>query len=195
MFIAYYSQIAIAPKIMNDLGYGNIGFINVATIHMAFTIGSLFASIINRTLGHKFTFFVASVMYALWAFAFMLPGYKHENKNDPSKISNGIFSDASIISISLITAALVGFVSGPLWITQGCYISECASVLNRGRFNVIFFGFFQLATIVAPLVTSLLIAQISKFTFYFTMGVIGLCGSISFLFLRKPIEIEDGMMS
>lgn len=180
MFTAYYAQNAIAPKIMKELGYGNIGFVNIAIIYLTFCFGSLFASTINRKLGHKATLFLASLMYVIWAWAFLLPVYKHENKEEVGDPNSGIFSDLSIKCITLITAVLVGLGSGPLWITQGCYISECASHLNKGRFNVIFFGFYQLSSIIAPFISSLLIVYLSKTTFYLVMGLIGLVGALSF---------------
>ena len=79
MFTPFISCQAITPQIMNELGYGNVGFINLAIIYLTFGLTALLATPINRKLGHKFTLIISSSTYAIWAFAFILPAYKYEN--------------------------------------------------------------------------------------------------------------------
>lgn len=55
----------------------------------------------------------------------------------------------------------------------------------------LFFGIYQFANIVGNIIAGELIDKIEKTTFYFVMGVIGLVGSLMFLVLRKPIEINS----
>lgn len=178
---------------MKELGYGNIGFINLAIIYGSFCIFSLSAVVINRKLGHRMTLFLSSSLYAIWAFVFMLPAYKYQNKANLTKeeLESGWLSDTSIITCSLISAFLVGLGAGPLWVSQNCFLSECSSHENKGRFMTLFFGIYQFANIVGNIIAGELIDKIEKTTFYFVMGVIGLVGSLMFLVLRKPIEINS----
>ena len=81
MFTAFITCQSLTPKIMQELGYGNIGFINLAVIYLTFGILALLAVPINRKFGHRLTLFFSSSFYAIWAFVFMLPAYKYQNKD------------------------------------------------------------------------------------------------------------------
>ena len=80
---------------MKELGYGNIGFINLAIIYCSFCIFSLSAVVINRKLGHRLTLFLSSSLYSIWAFVFMLPAYKYQNKANftEEELQSGWLSD------------------------------------------------------------------------------------------------------
>ena len=66
---------------MQELGYGNLGFINLAIIYLCFGLSAMIAIPINRKLGHRLTLSLSSSIYALWAFVFMLPAYKYQNRS------------------------------------------------------------------------------------------------------------------
>lgn len=140
MYTAYWTCQSIAPKIMSDLGYGSIGLVNLFVIYFTFAVTSFIAVPLIKKVGYKNSMVGASFMYALWAFGFVLPAYKYENAHLLD--GSGIFSDAGIISISLMTAFLTGLGAGPLWVGATTYISDCASNDNKGLFNSIFFGIF-----------------------------------------------------
>ena len=78
MFTSFITCQNIAPKIMQELGYNKIGFVNLAVIYVVFSLCSLFSVQINRRCGHKLTLFVSSLFYAIWAFVFILPAYQFE---------------------------------------------------------------------------------------------------------------------
>ena len=102
---------------MQDLGQGNLGFTNLALVYGSFSFFSLLSVPINRKLGHKMSLFLAPLLYALWAFAFMMPAYRHQNKLTLSKeeLEVGWLSDKSIMIISLGSAFLIGVAAAPLW--------------------------------------------------------------------------------
>ena len=81
----------------------------------------------------------------------------------------------------------MGVGAGPLWVSHNCYMAECSTHENMGRFNSLFVGLFQFASIVGFIVAGLLIDRVSKVVFYVIMGFIGSAGSLIFLLLRKPI--------
>ena len=55
----------------------------------------------------------------------------------------------------------------------------------------LFFGLFQFASIIGNIIAGALIDKVEKTTFYLIMGLIGLGGSLVFLFLRNPIQGDD----
>ena len=173
---------------MSELGYSNLGFINLAIVYFTFSMASLFLSVpINKKLGHKYTMFFSAAAYAAWEFAFILPAYKYENYKDVKKDDlPAIFSDSSIIFFSIFSAVLIGLGAGPLWVSNNCYISECASHVNKGRFNALFYSIFQSSSITGTILSGILIERVSKTKYYIVMGVIGSIGTVIFLFLRKP---------
>ena len=77
-YTSYFTCQSIAPKIMQDLGYGSIGFINLAIIYLSWSIFSLFSVPVTNALGFRTSLFLSSAFYALWAFIFILPAYKHQ---------------------------------------------------------------------------------------------------------------------
>ena len=106
------------------------------------------------------TLFLATSMYALWTFVFILSAYKHQitATNDMPKGTEPFYlSDKFIVTCSLISAFLVGFGAGPLWVSQNCYMAECTSNFNKGRFTSLFFGFYRLGTIFGNLIAGALI--------------------------------------
>lgn len=119
MFTSFMTCQSITPKIMKELGYGNIGFINLAIIYGSFCLFSLLSVYINRKLGHRMTLFLSSSLYAIWAFVFMLPAYKYQNKANLTQEQKDSFwlSDDFIIACSLISAFLLGLGAGPLWVS------------------------------------------------------------------------------
>ncbi len=102
---------------MKDLGFDNLGFINIAIIYMAFTIASLFASRINKALGTKMTLFLSALTYTIWTFCFMLPAYRFETKSS-EKDGKPAISDLTIKVTSLLSATILGVGAGPLWVSQ-----------------------------------------------------------------------------
>jgi len=97
-----------------------------------------------------------------------------------------IFQDVFIKSVVIVSAVLIGLGAGPLWVSQSFYISECATDLNKGRYNGIFFSIFTTANIISNLLASYLLEKFSKIVFYYVMSAIGFAASLFLLFLKKP---------
>ena len=78
LFTAFLSCQNITAKIMKDLGFSGLGFINLAIIYLSFGLNSLMASKINERFGTKLTLCFSGLTYALWIASFLLPAYKYE---------------------------------------------------------------------------------------------------------------------
>lgn len=76
LFTAFLSCQNITAKIMKDLGFEGLGFINLALIYLSFGCTSLLASKINSVLGTKLTLCFSGFTYAIWIASFLLPAYK-----------------------------------------------------------------------------------------------------------------------
>ncbi len=79
-FTGYSACVNITPKILKDLGYDNLGFLNLSIINFFFAISSLVAAPINKRFGSKNVLFAASLTYPTWIFSFLAPAYKFDNK-------------------------------------------------------------------------------------------------------------------
>jgi hypothetical protein len=79
---------------MKDLGFDNLGFINLTIVYATFSLTSIFAVKLAIVLGPIKTMFFSAFTYALWTGCFLLPAYRSENKNE-----TGIFSDGSIVAL------------------------------------------------------------------------------------------------
>jgi len=103
---------------MAELGYSNLGFINLTIVYCGFAFASILAGPINKKFGTRMTCFASGMTYALWIAAFLLPAYKFEKKmrGEPTEDSFWM-SDGMIIFLSLFTATLLGIGAGPLWVS------------------------------------------------------------------------------
>ena len=120
LFTAFISSQNISSKIMKDLGFDNLGFINIAIVYLTFAGMSMFAIPVKRKLGTRITLAVSTLTYALWIAAFLLPAYKYEyieeNGAEAAELV-GIFDNRIITAVTIVTAVLLGLGAGPLWVS------------------------------------------------------------------------------
>ena len=79
MFAAFFACQNISSKVMRDLGFENLGFLNIAIVYLFFSLSSMFAIPVNRFLGARLTLCLSGLTYALWIAGFLLPAYKFES--------------------------------------------------------------------------------------------------------------------
>ena len=108
---------------MKDLGYQNLGFINLSIIYLTFGMTSTVAVPINKFLGTSLTLCLSALTYALWIASFLLPAYKSQMIENKEANELLIFQDFFIKSVVIISAVLIGLGAGPLWVSQSFYIS------------------------------------------------------------------------
>ena len=173
---------------MKDLGFQNLGFINVAIIYLSFSFASMLAVKIQKALGTRLTLTVSALAYTFWIACFLFPAYKFEEGTDND---SGVYDPNVIKILSIVSSAIIGIGAGPLWVSQSYYITECASNTNKGLYNSIFFATFQSAHILTYPITGVLIGNFSKITFYWIMTAISFVGSIFFMVLTDPVNAEE----
>lgn len=171
---------------MEDMGFSNLGLVNLSIVYFFYGLFSLLGAKISRTFGTKMTLFASAATYAIWIAAFLVPAYRYESKE-----TTGIFSDGVIITLNIITAALLGVGAGPLWVCQAAYLSECACPQTKGRYNGIFFSIFNGASVVAYAMAGIMIRNLKKSDFYWILTAISIVGSFFFLFLTTPVKVDD----
>ena len=96
---------------MKDLGFENLGFINLAVIYLCFCLGSSYSAKITDKLGEKKTLIFSALAYSLWICCFLFPVYKYEQNLDDTGVANPTF--IKIINIS--SAVIIGFSAAMLW--------------------------------------------------------------------------------
>jgi MFS family permease len=132
---------SIAGKVMKDLGFGNLGLINIAIVYLSFALTSVLASFINKKLGTRWTLVLSALTYATWIAGFILPSKRSKLSLNEYE-NNIVYSDGFIKFIIIITAFLLGLGAGPLWVSQSYHVSKCANQSNKGLYNGIFFTIF-----------------------------------------------------
>lgn len=102
---------------MKDLGFSNLGFINISLVYLSFATTAMLSVPVNRKLGTKWTLVASGMAYALWIGIFLIPCYKYEKLQRKEDVSSFIFSDTLIKVLSLSSALILGMGAGPLWVS------------------------------------------------------------------------------
>lgn len=83
LFTAFNTCQNLAAKILDDLGFGNLGFINLAAIYLTFSICSFFSTaIVNKMNRLSLSLSVGGLCYTLWIVCFLLPCFSQKAKQD-----------------------------------------------------------------------------------------------------------------
>lgn len=86
-----------------------------------------------------------------------------------------------------LAAILNGFGASILWLSQGKYITKCATDSNKGLFNGTFWAIFMSSNIIGYLMSAFVIGAVSELsTFFVIMTSICICSSLFFLLLSPP---------
>lgn len=71
------------------------------------------------------------------------------------------------------------------------YVSQCANHKNKGRYNGLFFGIFQMGNITSNYIVGAIIKKVNKQTFYIIMGCIGIAGSLMMVPVKEPLPYDN----
>jgi len=87
----------------------------------------------------------------------------------------------------IATAAINGAGAGILWVSQGKFISECATDQNKGFFNSYFWGFFMSSQITGNTIAAILLGRGGSQTILFIIfAFLATGGSLLFCCLKMP---------
>jgi hypothetical protein len=79
-FLTTYTAFGVcqnfASKVLEDDGFGNLGFINLAALYLVFACCSFFSTaIVNKINNIKVSLSLGALGYAFWIISFLLPSY------------------------------------------------------------------------------------------------------------------------
>jgi len=96
----------------------------------------------------------------------------------------------------LLAAAMNGFSSGFLWVSQGTYINDCANNSNKGLYNAIFLSAVcGGAFIVGNLMSTYVVKYFSETILFISFGAMSFAITIYLMFLKVPrpyvVDVAD----
>lgn len=132
---------------------------------------------------------LGSFCYAFWIVCFLLPSFysQETDKTNLPWILNKQFIEAMLI----VTAAINGAGAGILWVSQGKFISTCASESNKGFFNAFFWAMFMSSQIFGNVIAALLLGTGSKTVLFIVFSALACGGSLLFCVLRPPKKLQQ----
>jgi len=72
--------------VLRDNGFGKLGFNSLALIYFTFGVCALFASLVVKKLGSKYSMFIGSMCYTFYVGSFILAALRSSTHPDISKI-------------------------------------------------------------------------------------------------------------
>lgn len=130
--MAFIACQSMTSQLMIDLGFKNLGFLNVALIYFFFSISSYYSDSIIKRVGYKVSLVVPAVIYCLWITTFIIPALRQRSDRG---LPNGIeISDGAIVTIFIFSGSLVGLANGPYWVSALQYVTACSNRTNAGRY-------------------------------------------------------------
>lgn len=134
IFTGYYVTVTFVSVIYPD--YSFIGF---AMLYTTYSIGSLLAPSIGKKIGLKNSIICSSCSYILFVFSINFGN----------------------VVLYLISAMIVGFSSGIIWLHQGIWITRISENLNKrtGFFQGIFYSIFNLNNIIGNIIGIIILSM------------------------------------
>ena len=194
-FCVFNTAQNLASQVLDDLGFGSMGFYSLGVLYFAFSFSCFVATPIVNKCGERFAMTIGALCYTLYTGCFILASAPQKFPDQADSL--WVFNEGLIRAIILITAAINGFGASILWVAQGRYLARIANDSNKGTFNSIFWAFFMSSQIIGALFAAIVLQNTDAFTFYCIMTSICLLASLFFLFLQ-PVEpeaaevVEDG---
>lgn len=184
LFSVFNTAQNLASQVLDDLGFGNLGFYSLGTLYFTFSLSSFLATPIVNNCGERISMTVGAMCYTLYTASFILASTPLKY---PDVADAWIFQKGAIYAIILVSAIANGFGASILWVAQGRYISRIANDANKGSFNSIFWAFFMSSQVIGTLFAAIVLQNTDAFTFYCIMTSICFFSSLFFLFLQ-PVE-------
>ena len=131
LFIAYDSAQNLSGHVLEENGFGNMGFYSLSALYLVFGVSCLFALSIVKAVGTKFCLVIGSLCYTAFTGCFIMPALSNQNPD----FSVG---RSTIKWTVILGGAVCGFGASILWVAAGQYISQCASDKTKGTFFGVF---------------------------------------------------------
>ena len=184
LFCVFNTSQNLASEVLDDLGYGDLGFYSLGALYLSFSLFCFAATPIVKKWGERSAMTIGAMCYTLYTASFVIASTPLKY---PEKANDWFFSEGAIVTVILVTAVVNGFGAAILWVAQGRYISRIADDSNKGTYNSIFWAFFMSSEVIGTLFAALVLQKTDPFTFYCIMTIVCLFASLFFLFLR-PVD-------
>ena len=140
LFSVFNTAQNLASEVLDDLGFGKLGFYSLGVLYFSFSFSCFIATPIVNKCGERMSMTIGALCYTVYVGSFILAStpIKYESTK-----SIWLFKNGTIQAFILIAAVLNGFGASILWVAQGRYVSRIANNSNKGTFNSIFWAFFM----------------------------------------------------
>ena len=177
----------MASLVLEKDGLEDLGFYILAVLYASIAVSSVMSTALLKKLGTYKCLILGGFGHFCFVFAQIFPAMKYDNPSSDSVFT----SDAFITGILVVCALINGTGAALIWVSNGNYISQCATPKTKG----LFYGFFWIVFMSSQVVGSLIGAAIlesgkDQSFFYLSLAVLAACASLSFWFTRKPLVLE-----
>lgn len=190
-FLMIYVSVSVTSfltsEVMDQLDYGNFGYILLSFEYLAFCLGCFIASPLSNRYGARRTIPFGSLLNATYTASFIIPVVC-----DIDKTTTGICNKSVAGTILSISAFLGGIGLAILWVSNGSYIGECSTEATVNSNQGLFFSVFSFNAIIGNLIgMALLKTEGLRVVLYILMTVMCINASLLQIFLpTTPVECE-----
>ena len=178
----------MSTLVLRNDGLQNLGFYILAVLYFSICVSSVMSTALLKKLGVYKCLVFGGLGHFSFVFANIFPAIKYDHPD-----SESVATSQGFITGMLIVCAIVnGLGAAMIWVANGNYISQCATPSTKG----LFYGFFWIVYMMSQVVGSLIGAAILKSGkdqtfFYLSLAILAAAASLSFVFIRKPLVLEE----
>lgn len=152
LFCAFFTCQNMASLVLEQDGLKNLGFYILAVLYFSIAVSSVFSTALLKKLGTYKCLIFGGFGHFCFVFAQIFPAVKYDHPDNDSVVT----SDGFITTLLIICALINGTGAALIWVSNGNYISECATPKTKG----FFYGFFWIVYMMSQVVGSLIGAAI-----------------------------------
>lgn len=109
LFSSFMTAQNLAADVLDELGFGDLGFYSLSVLYFAFAFSCFVATPIVNKCGERFSMTVGALCYWLYVSSFLLPAAS-------IKYPESAIDKPVIEAVILVTAACNGFGAAILWV-------------------------------------------------------------------------------
>ncbi len=186
--MAFNSSQNIQSLIMEQDGFGKLGFYSLGVQAVFQGLGSLLSAALVHKLGSlKTSMVIGATFNSLWVLQSMIPAMREKEKERGVDVDSiWYYSETFYFVTNLIISAVSGFFGCLRWVAEGKYISECATEETKGFYFSYFWAFYMQSQIFGNLSAALILGEMDQVSYFGIMAAVAFLASFSFAFLKNP---------
>lgn len=114
LFCVFNTAQNLASQVLDDLGFGNMGFVSLGVLYFAFSFSCFVATPIVNKCGERFAMTMGALCYTLYTGSFILASAPGQYPDQADSL--WLFDKTLIKVVILVTAAINGFGASILWV-------------------------------------------------------------------------------